>query len=379
MTSEEDFMERKRKEKPRGNHLIPSYFFSFPNLFKCSAIFVLSTLLFFIISDFSHAADQSLIDAAKKEGELVIYTSLARAYIEPTGVLFKKKYNLGDDFQVKFTRKATGPVIQMVEAEKMAGSSRWDIVAHSDESTFLRWVDEGLLYKYQPPNIDNIRDEFRDKLGYRVCAYMGMSSIAVYKPRVPEKDWPKSYKDLLDPKWKGKIGIADPNRSGPVTMFTKFMLDLYGWDYIRALGKNQIIIAGGNPALERLFLSGEIDVAVCPNEYSLLMRIYKGDKNIKIIYPEEGAAFFIMWRGINKDAPHLNAAKLWFEFTVSDDNQKLLSDTAGRYITSKNVEMKFKRPEMKLHQIDWNWLRTHKTEMNKRFTQEINKGREEGK
>ena len=335
--------------------------------------------LFVVATGLAYADDKALIEAAKKEGELVLYTSYPRSFLEPIGALFKKEYNLGDGFKFNFTRKATGPVIQMVEAEKMAGKARWDVIAHSDESTFLRWVEDGLFMKYQPSNIGNIRKEFQDKFGYRLGGHTGISSIAIYKKRVPEKDWPKSYTDLLDPKWKGRIGIADPNRSGPVVMFTKFMLDLYGWDYFRKLGRNQIVIAGGNPALERLLLSGEVDVAICPNEFSLLVRIKKGETNLKVIYPKEGAAYFVMWRGISKDAPHPNAAKLWFHFGASDTYQRHISETAARYITSKNVKMAFPRPEMKLHETDWKWLKDNKVEMLKRFTDEVNKGRAEGK
>ncbi len=339
------------------------------------------TFVFFFgaLSGSLYAADPALVNAAKQEGKIEIYTSLDRRYLDPIGKLFKKMYNLGDDFQVVFTRKATGPVIQMVEAEKMAGKTRWDIVTHSDESTFLRWVDEGLLLKYQPPNIVNIRDEFRDDLGYRVAPYIGMTCMAINTAKVPQKDWPKSYKDLLDPKWKKRIGLADPNRSGPVSMFTKFIYDLYGWDYFKALGKNQVLIVGGNPQLEQLFLGGEIDVALCPNEYSLLIRISEGNKNIKIIYPDEGAAFFVMWAGINKAAPRMNAAKLFFEYYVSDECEKLLSDSAGRYITSKNVKMRFERPEMKFRKVDWQWLTKNKTKMLKQFDEAISKGRAEGK
>ena len=328
---------------------------------------------------FSYAADQALIDGAKKEGKVEVYTSLDRSYLDPIGKLFKKMYSLGDSFNVVFTRKATGPVIQMVEAEKMAGKSRWDIVTHSDESTFLRWVDEGLFLKYQPPDIANIRDEFRDPLGYLISPYIGMTSIAVNTARVPEKDWPKSYKDLLDPKWKGRIGLGHPSQAGPVLMFTKFLYDLYGWDYFTGLGKNKIIFVSGNPALEQLFLGGEIDIALCPNEYSMLIRIAEGNKDIKIIYPSEGAAFFVMWAGINKNAPNPNAAKLFSEYYVSDECEKLLSDSAGRYITSKHVKMRFERPEMKFHKIDWRWLSKNKNKLLKEFDEAVNKGRAEAK
>jgi len=340
----------------------------------CSALF----FTFGMIS-FSYAADQALIDAVKKEGSIEVYDSFDRSYLDPQGALFIKLYKLGDNFKVNFTRKAAGAIIQMVEAERMSGKSRWDIVSHSEESTFLRWIEEGLLMRFQPANVGNIRKEFHDKHGIRLAPYIGMSSLAVNKCRVPEKDWPKTYKDLLDPKWKGRIGLADPNKSGPVVMFTKFMTDLYGWDYFKGLGKNQLVIAGGNPALEQLLLSVEVDMALCPIEYSLLVRIKKGETNIKIIYPEEGAGYFVQWRAINKDAPHPNAAKLWMEFSASDELQHLIAESAARYITSNRVKQVFERPEIKFRQIDWEWLKVHKDDMCKKFTEEVNKGRKEGK
>ena len=332
-----------------------------------------------VLPDLSYAADQALIEAVKKEGEIAVYDANDRRFLEAMGKLFKDTYKLGSDFKVTFTRKATGQLIQMVEAEKMAGKSLWDIITHSDESTFLRWIDEGLLMKYQPPNIGNIREEFRDPYGYRTPSYIGMSSIALYKKRVPEKDWPKTYKELVDPKWKGRLGIADPNKSGPGVMFTKYMLDLYGWDYIRKLGRNQIILTGGNPALEEMLLSGEVDVAICPNEFSLLVRIKDGETNLKVIYPSEGSGFFVTFKGINKNAPHPNAAKLWIEFSASDQDQKYLSEETGRYVTSKHVKLAYPRPELKFYKVDWQWLKVNKDDMCKRFIEEVNKGREEGK
>lgn len=346
---------------------------------RCSAIFLAWALLFLGMTAFSYAADQALIEAAKKEGEIAIYDSIDRKFQEPLGKAFKEMYKLGGNFKVTFTRKATGQLIQMVEAEKMAGKSLWDIISHSDEGTFLRWIDEGMLMKYQPPNLGNIPEVFRDPYGCRVSAYIGMSSIAIHKKRVPEKEWPKTYKELMDPKWKGRLGVADPNKSGPSVMFTKYMLDLYGWDYVRKLGRNQIILTGGNPALEEMLLSGEIDVAICPNEYSILVRIKDGEADLKMIYPEEGAGFFVQWRAINKNAPHPNAAKLWNEFSVSDEGQKHLSDEAARYPTNKNVRLAFPRPELKFYKVDWQWLKVNKDDMCKKFIDEVNKGRAEGK
>jgi ABC-type Fe3+ transport system substrate-binding protein len=86
-----------------------------------------------------------------------------------------------------------------------------------------------------------------------------------------------------------------------------------------------------------------------------------------------------MWRGINKDAPHPNAAKLWIEFSATDEHQRHLSEKVARYTTSKNVKLGFPRPDLKFHKIDWKWLKVNKDDMCKRYIKEVNMGREETK
>jgi iron(III) transport system substrate-binding protein len=331
--------------------------------------------LFFLMTGLSYAADQAMIAAAKKEGQVVIYTSFVRRFLPEIADLFKKKYNLGSDFKVNFTRKGTGAVIQMVEAEHMTGNTKWDIVTQSDESAFLRWIEKGMLLKYQPPNIHLLRDEFLDPKGYRVASTGWISSIAVHKKRVAKKDYPKTYKDVLDPKWKGRIGISDPATAGPAVMFTKFMVDLYGWEFFKELGKNNPVLTKGNSALEQLLLSGEIDLAISPNEFSILDRIKDGETNLEVIYPGPETGFYILWTGMNKKAHHPNAAKLYMEFTASDERNELVTQKAGRYIGSKNVKLGIPRPPLKLHKVDWDWIKDHKDELCKRFLAEIGKSK----
>jgi iron(III) transport system substrate-binding protein len=339
---------------------------------------ILWGLAFFILTTgFSFAADPALIKAAKKEGEVVVYTNFVRRFLDPIGKYFKEMYNLGDDFKVTFTRKGTGAIIQMIEAEHMSGKSKWDCIEQSDEGAFLRWIQQGMLMKYQPPNIGNIYKEFWDDSGYRVAGQINITSIGLNKKRVPEKDWPKSYKDLLDPKWKGRIGLSNPATAGPGELTAKYMVDLYGWDFFRKLGRNKPILTKGNSALEQLLLSGEIDIALTPNEFSILERIKNGETNLKIIYPEEGVAYYVVWAAINKDARHPNAAKLWMEYNASNERQKFVSEKAARYITNKNVKLAYPRPPLKFHKIDWEWMRAHKNELCDRFTREIEKGRSE--
>jgi len=335
------------------------------------------TMAFFIFvtAGASFAADKALIEAAKKEGKLSVYTVFGRRFLPEMGDLFKKMYSLGDDFKVEFTRKGTGATIQMIEAEYMAKRTNWDVVMQSDESAFLRWIDRGMLMKYQPPNVNNL--EYIDPYGMRVAAQGYITSVMVANKRVPEKDYPKTYADALDPKWKGRVVLSNPATAGPGVLFTRFMVDLYGWDYFRKLGRNDPIIVKGNAAVEQAVISGEADLGLCPNEYSVLMRIKDGAKDLTVLYPGPETGILIHWTAINKEAAHPNAAKLWMEFTASDERQQYAADHVARFIVSKTVQSKvFHRPKMKLHELDWKWIKEHKDEMCKKFTDEIQAGRE---
>ena len=196
---------------------------------RIGKVCILVTFVFFMTSGLCYAADQALIEAAKKEGEVVWYTAFPRRFIDPVCDLFVKTYNLGKNFKVSATRKGSGATTQMVEAENMAGKSNWDVVSMGNAAPTLRWMDKGMLMKYQPPNIGNIRDEFHDEYGYRVGGQLWITSIAVHKGRVPEKDWPTSFKDALDPKWKGRVAIANPATAGPGVVTVRFWVDLFGW------------------------------------------------------------------------------------------------------------------------------------------------------
>ncbi len=333
--------------------------------------------LLFATTGLSFAADKALIEAAKKEGELILYCSTNRRYTDLQANLFEKMYKLPDGF-VKTTRKGTGALLQMIDAEQMTGKPRWDIVEQTGEDISNRWIDNGMLMKYQPPNIGNIRPVFRDKRGYRVPHHLGISSIAINTKRVQKEDWPTRYEDLLDPKWKGRLGISNPATAGPAVMFTRFMIELYGWDFFRKLGRNQPILTKGNASVELLLMRGEIDVGINPNEFSVLKRIAEGEKDLHVIYPEEGSGFYTQLDGINIVAPHPNAAKLWMEFICTDDYQLMYAEQAKALMPSQTITPTLKRPPgIKFYSIDWDWIKENRNEMVERFIKEIKAGMRE--
>ena len=78
--------------------------------------------IFFWSSSLSFAADRATIEAAKKEGKIVIYIVYPRSFLPQIKEDFRKTFQLGDDFNIDFTRKGSPAVVQMVEAEHMTGN-----------------------------------------------------------------------------------------------------------------------------------------------------------------------------------------------------------------------------------------------------------------
>jgi ABC-type Fe3+ transport system substrate-binding protein len=287
-------------------------------------------------------------------------------------------FNLRKGF-VETTRKSSGPLRQMVEAERLSGKSYWDILEETGWDTYLLWIEQGLFQKYQPPNIENIKPIFRDKLEYTVPHHLGITSLILLKSKVPKKDWPTSYVDVCDPKWKGKLAISDPASAGPAVMFTRFMVELYGWDYFRKLGRNHPLLAKGNASVELFVMRGEAFIGINPNEFSVLKRIAEGEADFKVIYPKEGSAYYANYDAINKKAPHLNAAKLWMEFICSDEFQRMYAEDAHAIMPSQTIKVKAERPEIKFYTVDWKWIKENRDSLTARFMEEVKAGMRETK
>jgi iron(III) transport system substrate-binding protein len=329
--------------------------------------FVALALCFFGAS-LSGAQDSPLMQAAKKEGKVAWYTSLALPSSTAIAHAFRTRYS-GIDVEVH--RTGSERVLQRVMQEASAGIRNVDVIHTSDAGHFVLLKQKGMLLKYTPRGVEPFPAGFKDKDGF----YFGMRatlSVIAYNPKlVAEKDAPKTWKDLLNPKWKGKMVTAHPGYSGIIMTHVLALVNLYGWDYFRDLAKNSlhIVQSANDPA--GVVASGERPIGVNGSEY-FYYKTQKQGNPIQIVYPKEGIPLVVSPVAIAKDAPHANAAKLFSEFIFAKESQQLLADREGLYTGHPEVTYPADKPklkDLKLLSVDADELLKRNEELKKRFVE----------
>jgi len=322
----------------------------------------------FALASLVAAQDAALIQAAKKEGKVVWYTSLALPSSTAIAHYFEKKY---PGVSVEVHRTGSQRVLQRVMQEAGAGIKNVDLIHTSDAGHFELLKDKNMLMKYSPQAVSSFPDGFKDKAGF----YYGMRatlSVIAYNPKsIAEKDAPKTWKDLLNPKWSGKEVSAHPGYSGIIMTHVLALVNANGWDYFRDLAKNKLhlVQSANDPA--GLVASGERPLGVNGAEY-FYYKTQKQGNPIKIVYPKEGVPLVVSPIAIAKDAPHANAVKLFMEFIFAKESQQLLADKEGLYTGHPEVTYPADKPklkDLKLLSTDADELEKRNAEIKKRFVE----------
>lgn len=318
----------------------------------------------------ARGAEPTLIEAAKKEGELILYSGAPRRMVADLVEDFQKKYGI----KVTHVRKGSGGIITMVEAERQAGIKKVDVVDHADPGTFYRWKEEKIFMKYKPEGAESVDKVYLDS-DWELLPIFPIYQLPIYNKNLVSKETvPKSWKALLDPQWSGKIVHGDPDYSGNVTNQVYCMVKLYGWDFYEKLSKNNPILVESATAVPRMVLTGEALIGAASPDGDAREYMMKGEP-LGFAYPSEGAIFFIYYGGIMKTAPHPNAAKLWMDFVFSKEAQQQIVDYG---FTSVRTDVKLAEESkviksMKVIVPDFKWLRDHKDEQNKKFHEMMKK------
>ena len=138
---------------------------------------------------------------------------------------------------------------------------------------------------------------------------VGMSVIGYNTNLVKAEDAPKSFADLLDPKWSGKMVKAHPGYSGNVMSATFQLTRDLGWEYLEKLAKQKIMQVQSSTDPPKKLALGERAVMVDGNEYNAL-QLKEAGQPIEIVYPTEGTPMAVGPNAIFKNAPNPNAARL---------------------------------------------------------------------
>jgi len=274
----------------------------------------------------AEAITPALIEAAKKEGKLVWYTSIDLSVSEKIAASFKEKFA---GIEVRVERTGAERVFQRIGQEYASNVHAVDVANSSDAAHLLAWKKQGILLPYVPEDVAKYyKPEHRDADGTFAGFRATLSPIAYNTKLVKAEDAPTSFKDLLDPKWKGKIVKAHPGYSGTILTATFEMVRDIGWEFYENLAKQNIMqVQSATDPPKKLSL-GERSVMADGAEYNILL-LRESGQPVEAVYPAEGTPFIVGPNGVFKAAPNPNAAKLFQNYCFTPEAQSIIIDAGG--------------------------------------------------
>jgi len=256
--------------------------------------------------------------AAKKEGALTLYTTIAEKDLPAIIGPFEKKYGI----KVTVWRAGTDKVLQRTVAE--ARAKRYEVDAiHFGSPEMEALSREKILAPVDSPVHKDLAPGSVPKHKQWAATILSVWVQAYNTTVVKKADLPKTYQDLLDPKWKGKLGIEAKNDDWFATVVHLLGGEEKGLAFFRELvAKNGISVRHGHTLLNNMVVSGEVPLALTVYNYMPEQAKKKGAPiDWFVIEPAVARSNAI---GVAKKAPHPNAALLFYEYLLGPDGQKAM-------------------------------------------------------
>jgi len=273
----------------------------------------------------------ALLEAAKKEGKVVVYGSLESETTETIGKAFTKKTGI----EVEYWRASATKVMDKAMTEYRAGKPLFDVMLTNDNPMQIM-QKEGIFAKYDSPSAKGFpKDAIDPNLGPR---YRNVIVGVVYnKGIIKPADAPKSLEDLLKPQYRGKIVMPDPTQHTTTTQWVSSLHKLMGQEkaekFIRELAATKpILVESLLPAAERVS-TGETPIAITYVKYVFIY----GQKGAPLDYVRLGR---MMGDGhylaLSNKAPRSNAAKAFIDFFLDDEAMNIMAKM-GEFVNRKGV------------------------------------------
>jgi iron(III) transport system substrate-binding protein len=283
------------------------------------------------------AITPQLIDAAKQEGTVILYSSMDLPVGEKLGKAFEAHY---PGIAVQIERSGSERLFQRVAQEFGSNIHAADVINSSDASHFIPWKKNGWLSPFVPEDVAKYFPEpYRDPDGMFATTRIWLSSIAYNTNLVKPEHAPKSFADLLDPKWAGKMVKGHPAYSGTIMTATFQMVRELGWEYFEKLSKQRVMQVQSSTDPPKKLSLGERAVMADGNEYGIVL-LKEAGQPVEPVYPTEGTPTISGPTGIFASAPHPNAAKLFQAWLHTRETQQFFIDFTAQYSVHSQVQSK---------------------------------------
>lgn len=299
-------------------------------------------------------ADPALVDAAKKEGKLVWYSTLiVNQIVRPLAGAFEKKY---PGISMQYSRATNSDTALKIINEGRARRMQADVFDGTNDIYPL--LDAGLVGEYRPKSAASYPAGLKDPKGLWTAMNLFFMCTSYNTDQVKGDDIPHTWDDLLAPKWKGRIAWTnDPTANGPPGFIHNILATMgeeKGMAYLRKFAMQQPVFI---PASQRVVLnkviSGEYPIAVMTfNHHDAISRAQGAPVNWIRSEPLLQTTSVV---ALTKAAPHPNAARLFIEYVLSEEGQKVLAAhdylPADPNVPAKVASLKPKAGDFKVNAV----------------------------
>jgi iron(III) transport system substrate-binding protein len=283
------------------------------------------------------AVSPALIAAARKEGKLAFYTAMDLAVAENFAKAFEAIY---PGISVRVERSGAERVFQRIAQEMESRINAVDVVNSSDGAHLIAWNRNGWLAPYLPEEVArHYPTQYYDPDGRWVTTRVWLSSLGYNTDLVKPQDAPRSFADLLDPRWMGKMVKAHPAYSGTIMTATFAIVRELGWDYLEKLARQRVMQVQSSTDPPKKLALGERAVMADGNDYNLI-QLKEAGQPVEVVYPAEGTPVVTGPSAVFQSAPNPNAARLFQSWLHSLPAQQILVDFARQHSVHPLVKEK---------------------------------------
>ncbi|MCC6887343.1 MAG: extracellular solute-binding protein [Hyphomicrobiales bacterium] len=288
----------------------------------CGILLVFCVLVNTLASTSATAADPALVAAARKEGRVVWYTTLiVNQAVRPLKQAFERAY---PGIELQYVRGDESPTAAKLLSEAKAGRVQADVF--DGISSMVPLKRAGLVAPHVPPAAASIPADMKDRDGYWIAILLYVFAPGINTTLVPPGRVPKTYRDLLDPAWRGKMAWNPNSIAGAIGFVGATLLsqgEARGMEYLKALAAQRIVnVEASSRAILDQVIAGEYPMGLMMFNHHTVISAQKGAPSDWVKLEPVPVALDAV--GILKDAPHPNAARLLVNFLTSEDGQRVL-------------------------------------------------------
>jgi iron(III) transport system substrate-binding protein len=258
--------------------------------------------------------------SARAQETFVWYTGLATEASDAVSKRFTEQTGI----PVEYFRAGSNNVVQKFDQERQADQVRCSAILIAIPVLAAQWAKEGVLERYDSPEFAHYPAEFVVE-GYSAPTSGEAMSMAYNTEMISAEEAPKTWEDLLDPKWKGKLALTDAASASSALHWFAAIQSVYGKEFMEKLSQQDVLVRTGGADVANTLVSGERPVAAAITQSHASRAIGKGGA-LRIVVPEAGAPLISTVVCIPAQGPDTETGKQFVDFILSEEVQVMLQD-----------------------------------------------------